>query len=416
MRPNLTAGQLLQKARMDLLLDNPFWGFMAMQLELKEDPSSATLWTDGVSLGYNPKWVESSAGALVVGVLAKLIMHICAGHAWRQSGRNYQTWNQACSFAVNPYLRSAGFVLPESCEIRKDFIDLYAEAIYAKLEEEQEKDPDDTGPPEESPPEGAAHGEPAESSASPSGNPGGGELSTEEQLPAGEIRQGPVGSEEKLREKWKSTMEQAAVSWGDTPLGLSLMAKEGLESQTPWQELLRNVMDQGRSQQDYDWAKPSVDYLYRGLYMPGLVDYGVTHLVAARDTSGSISSEILGLFNSEITAIFQDLRPDRATVLDADCRVTQVQELEEGTAASLEDFSREVRGGGGTSFIPVFEWVASQGRPCACLVYLTDLEGSFPSEPPDYDVIWVVPQVSVREPPAPPFGTVVRIPARQAFE
>ena len=46
-------------------------------------------------------------------------------------------------------------------------------------------------------------------------------------------------------------------------------------------------------------------------------------------------------------------------------------------------------GGGGTDFRPVFDWVASEPDPC-CLIYFTDLEcDRFPSDAPDYPVLWV---------------------------
>jgi len=50
----------------------------------------------------------------------------------------------------------------------------------------------------------------------------------------------------------------------------------------------------------------------------------------------------------------------------------------------------EPKGGGGTDFRPVFEWVENQGvNPC-CLIYLTDLEcNRFPAHAPAYSVLWI---------------------------
>ncbi|MFA7097204.1 MAG: VWA-like domain-containing protein, partial [Gammaproteobacteria bacterium] len=51
---------------------------------------------------------------------------------------------------------------------------------------------------------------------------------------------------------------------------------------------------------------------------------------------------------------------------------------------------REFRGGGGTSFRPVFEWLEREGRRPDLLVYFTDAQGEFPPQEPDYPVLWLV--------------------------
>jgi predicted metal-dependent peptidase len=64
------------------------------------------------------------------------------------------------------------------------------------------------------------------------------------------------------------------------------------------------------------------------------------------------------------------------------------------------------KGGGGTSFIPVFEWIREQGIEPDALVYLTDGMGSFPRHAPSYPVIWgnIYPEAKY------PFGDVVDVP------
>jgi predicted metal-dependent peptidase len=49
----------------------------------------------------------------------------------------------------------------------------------------------------------------------------------------------------------------------------------------------------------------------------------------------------------------------------------------------------EAKGGGGTSFIPPFEWVEKNGITPACLIYLTDMKcHQFPPEP-DFPTLWI---------------------------
>jgi predicted metal-dependent peptidase len=67
-------------------------------------------------------------------------------------------------------------------------------------------------------------------------------------------------------------------------------------------------------------------------------------------------------------------------------------------------FSWNRKGGGGTDFRPVFEWVEESQTEPACLIYLTDLCcHSYPA-PPDYPVLWVTESRRTA-----PFGETVRI-------
>jgi len=89
--------------------------------------------------------------------------------------------------------------------------------------------------------------------------------------------------------------------------------------------------------------------------------------------------------------------------------------LSDGTLRGLKphEFSKdaampEARGGGGTAFEPFFEWVRQQeGTPPLC-IYFTDGYGSFPANPPDAPVMWVVLSGGL-ETPKFPFGNVVRL-------
>jgi predicted metal-dependent peptidase len=66
------------------------------------------------------------------------------------------------------------------------------------------------------------------------------------------------------------------------------------------------------------------------------------------------------------------------------------------------------RGGGGTNFRPAFEYIEKHGHTPACLIYLTDLYGTFPKEPPEYPVMWVCVNKEVA-----PFGETVHMPLPQ---
>ena len=71
----ISAALRIQKARTTLLLDHPFFGSLLFRLKGRESRSIATMATDGVSLYYNPKFVDMLNSATLAGVLAHEVMH-----------------------------------------------------------------------------------------------------------------------------------------------------------------------------------------------------------------------------------------------------------------------------------------------------------------------------------------------------
>ncbi|MFW5734726.1 MAG: DUF2201 family putative metallopeptidase, partial [Oceanidesulfovibrio sp.] len=55
---NETARLKMIKARSELVLDQPFFAHLALRLDMKEDPTCRTAWSDGRVLAYNPTYIE----------------------------------------------------------------------------------------------------------------------------------------------------------------------------------------------------------------------------------------------------------------------------------------------------------------------------------------------------------------------
>src|SRR5215469_17871986 len=88
----------IQKARTTLLLDHPFFGTLLFRLGGKPSSSIATMATDGVSLLYNPQFVETLNAAELAGVLAHEVMHPALQHHTRRGDRDKKGWNIACDY------------------------------------------------------------------------------------------------------------------------------------------------------------------------------------------------------------------------------------------------------------------------------------------------------------------------------
>ena len=110
--------------------------------------------------------------------------------------------------------------------------------------------------------------------------------------------------------------------------------------------------------------------------------------MVALDVSGSISGKEIQEFMTEINAIKGQLRA-RVSLLACD------EKLVKGSPwlfEAWEEFKlpKHLRGGCGTDFRPVFDWVEKQDQAPELLVYFSDCLGRFPEHEPSYPVLWLV--------------------------
>ena len=111
------------------------------------------------------------------------------------------------------------------------------------------------------------------------------------------------------------------------------------------------------------------------------------------------------MFMAEMAGILDDCEPEKLYICWCDAAIGRVDEAED-TGDLMILRAKGAPGGGGTSFIPVFDWIKEMNIQPAALVYLTDGMGSFPNTEPSYPVIWgnIYPNAKY------PFGDVVDIP------
>jgi predicted metal-dependent peptidase len=186
--------------------------------------------------------------------------------------------------------------------------------------------------------------------------------------------------------EWSIAAEQAvriAKSCGHEPADVERLLSGNRQSKQDWRALLRAFVAATMGS-DYRWTPPNRRHIGAGLYLPSIDRSGVGTIVIGVDTSGSIGEEELEQFAGEITAIADDAQPEAIYVAYCDAAVQSVQEFGPSEPTILEP-----KGGGGTDFRPVFEWVEANGISPACLIYLTDLCCHSYPEPPHYPVLWV---------------------------
>jgi predicted metal-dependent peptidase len=89
-----------------------------------------------------------------------------------------------------------------------------------------------------------------------------------------------------------------------------------------------------------------------GLSLPSVFWAGVRTIVIGVDTSGSIGTHELEQFAGEISAIAEEAQPESIHVVYCDAAVQFCQHF-----GPSEPIQLEPKGGGGTDFRPVFNWV-----------------------------------------------------------
>lgn len=368
---NSPLNKKLQKARVRLLLDEPFFGALLLNLKVVEQAGLGTMATDSVVLKYDPAFTEKLSDQELKTVLAHEVLHVATGHCFRRGDRDRNTWNQAADFAVNSLLidtndsarakvRPEPFKLPEGGLYDPSHKGKSAETIYGELSQKPKQDNGQAG--------------------NEQGNDPGGMGAVEDYKAATEAEE----SEQEAR--WKVALSQAAnmaKGIGDIPGELARIIGDILEPKADWRELLRRFI-RDRAKDDYCWSRPNPRYMQSGFILPSLDSQRMGKIAVAIDTSGSIDADLLNAFMTEVESIAHEARPSKLVLIDCDARINSVREFEPG-----DTLPREFSGGGGSDARPVFSLLDKDPSDApVCLVYLTDLDLRFPASEPAYQVIW----------------------------
>lgn len=368
------------RARSRLVLSRPFYGTLALRMKVVEDPSCRTAWTNGKVFGYNPAFLNKLPVEQVVGVWAHECLHGAFMHITRRGWRESGLWNIACDYAINPILQEDGLMLPPQAIVDARFAGMSAEEIYRVLAEEKRD------------------------------GKGGDFMHDQDPGGCGEVRD--AGDPKVTEQEWKQAVAQAAHAAkvaGKLPASLERFLDGLFYTPTPWRDILRRFITE-RSNDDYSWMRGNRRYLSQGLYLPSAWSETMGAIACIVDTSGSIGQAELNLFGSEINMIVEDAMPSKLHRIFCDAAVHRTDEYAPGDDIPWKNLG--AIGGGGTDFRPPFLWLEEQGIEPQCAVYLTDMYGSFPEEPPAFPVLWA----SISKNIEAPFGETVLIDDKGGIE
>ncbi len=416
----------LAAARTRLIIDKPFLGALVLRLPVVKADSGwcKTTATDARKFYYNEAYIADLSLAQTQFVLAHEALHCALSHFARRQHRIRHRWDLACDFAINPLLLKDGLTPPPNALYQPMFDGMTAEEIYPMLDDFENEKPQDqhvydesdsdgenpqgdmepftqTPPPNDQPDDQDSddqekdqqqnRGSGGNQQQQDSESQGGGSAPQfEESESQGAPQPSPLshGEKEALSIQWKQRLAgaaQSAMQAGKLGDDMARMVDFLLQPELPWRALLARYMTSA-ARDDYSYTRPNSRRGDPAIY-PSLRSSQVD-IVVAIDTSGSISDAEVQEFVSEIDAVKGQMRA-RIILHACDSRLAK-----EGPwiYEPWEEFTKpqHIAGGGGTSFVPVFEWAERQDRYPELLIYFTDAEGEFPKYEPGFPVIWLV--------------------------
>ena len=434
--------KMLIKARVQMLMHQPFFGNLATRLIFKDAsewlPTAAT---DGKYFYYNRDFVAALTPKELVFLMGHEVLHCVYDHfdAKRRDGRHPMLWNIANDYVINDDLIQANcgdkISLVKICWDTK-YRGLTSEEIYDNLFDQMQK-------------QGKLKGKNKKGFGSQKqngkGQPGegdeviygpNGEQTFDQHIETGDKdsdkdaagegnndgSQGPVQYTEEERESMSHDFKNATIEAakaaqsrgaGTLPGGVQRMIDDLLDPQIDWRELIEQQI-KSLVKSNYTFLRPSRKGQSAGTYLPGMDVEEMIEVHVCIDTSGSVSHDMLRDFLSEIHGIMTQYSDFKVTLWCFDTRVGGVAEFTPENADDLLDY--QLVGGGGTDFAVNWEFMKEEGIEPKKFIMFTDGYpcGSWGDE--DYcDTIFVVHgggawmgrKPSRDEIPQAPFGVTV---------
>ncbi len=399
----------LSSARTRLILDKPFLGALVLRLPIVEaDPSwCESTATDMKKLYVNAEYIKQLTVEETQFTLAHEALHCALSHFSRRLHRVKLRWDMACDYAINPILIEEGLKPPPHSLYLREYFGMTAEEIYPTLIDNENDASNELG-------QNNDQGDQEQGEQSDQGEAKDTEnqkLNSEQQDngergkgQTGEGRESEQGSGDSLQKEppptpnndeiqsltaqWQQRLAgaaQQALQAGKLSQSMARLVDHLLQPQLPWRMLLARYMS-ATAREDYSYTRPSSRRGEPAIY-PRLRSHMV-NIVVALDISGSIATKEIREFLSEVDQIKAQVRAH--IVLHAcDTEVTDEGPWEFEPWDQLK-LPIKFKGGGGTRFTPVFDWVEKQEMRPDLLIYFTDAEGEFPEQEAQYPVIWLV--------------------------
>jgi predicted metal-dependent peptidase len=145
-----------------------------------------------------------------------------------------------------------------------------------------------------------------------------------------------------------------------------------LEPKVNWREVLREFVSSAtKGNDEYTWRRFNKRQMANDIYLPSMENESIGELVVAIDTSGSINSEVLTEFASELASICSVATPSKVRVLWWDTEVHGEQVFLPEHYDNIKEILKP-QGGGGTTVSCVSEYLNKQRVEAEAVIVFTD--------------------------------------------
>jgi predicted metal-dependent peptidase len=385
--------EMLITARVGLLLKASFFGNLATRLKLvNADEWCSTAATDGRNFYYNSRFIKMLRPKEIEFLFGHEVLHCVYDHFGRRGERDHQLFNIANDYCVNADLikhRVGEKITTVPCLHNPKYDGMSSEEIYDLLYEKAEKldigklldqmideHLDGEGDEEQ---DGDGNGDEKEGKGRP-------KLTAEER--------------QQIKDEIKEAMLAAAATVdgaGNLPAGVKRLIQELTEPQMNWRELLRMQLE-STIKSDYTWMRASRKGWHMDAVMPGMKVDPMIDIAVALDASGSISETMLKDFLGEIQGIMDSFPAYKIHVFTFDTEAYNPAQYDSDNLDDICDY--EVKGGGGTDFDAIYNYLKAEEIEPKRLVVFTDGYpfGSWGDE--NYaDTVWILHGTTTIEPP-----------------
>ena len=351
--------EILITARVGMLLRASFFGNLATRLKLvNADEWCATAATDGRNFYYNSKFIKMLRPKEVEFLFGHEVLHCVYDHFGRRGDRDAQLFNVACDYCVNSDLKKhkvGEFITTVPCLYDDKYVDWASEEVYDDLFENAETiDIDDLV---SKMLDQHLDGKQGEGDEGEDGKSGPAKYSKEER--------------EKIKDEIKEAMLSAsqASDPGNIPVGVKRIVAQLTEPKMNWRDLLRMQM-QSTIKNDYTFSKMHRKGWHTDAVLPGMNYDEYIDIFCALDMSGSIQDSQGRDFLSEVKGIAEEYGQFRMHIACFDTKVYNMQVFTSDNLDEIDEY--ELKGGGGTDFDAVFDFLKEEGIEPKRLVMFTD--------------------------------------------
>ena len=400
-------------SRMRLLVKHGFFALLLMHMRFSVDEAVATACTDGERIIFGTVFLEGLSEDELDFVMLHEVLHVALRHCARTGARDPYLFNCACDIVVNSNillengmdeksitLRAGGGALMHKAPDGKEGYEYTAEEVYEMLIKQANKQK-----------RAESNKNSTETSKKSTGNGGG---NSNRGTWDDHSRWGTHADDAYADIEWAQHVKNAAEaisvrdpdkSRGLLPLLAERLLKEMGRTKTDWRTILAEFVQEDIC--DYSFAPPDRRFADSPFFLP---DYNerverIENLLFMIDTSGSMSDDMITEAYCEVYGAleqFSDRISGKLGFFDAE--ITEPQPF-----TTREEFKViKPRGGGGTSFSPIFRYACNAQEPPTAIIILTDGYAPFPPEEKTggIPVLWIINNEDID----PPYGRVARLP------